>query len=199
MKTIRFALIALLLLPMLAAAEEDPTQRLKDLETQIVQTPDDPMLVYRKAQCLMKLGQHDEGYQAAKDAMALFIEKEHSLSWMMLEQIDLDNVRVDVHFNMGPRERNPPEMGIIRPLSFRVWAKTQEERLLGTIDFEIGLWDGQPSTAAFGQMTRAGHDNFGMLDTDATYTTIRDRLIALVQKLHKNPNPALEKINGHSP
>ncbi len=187
MKTIRLAAIALLLLSMRAYAEEDPALKLKDLESQIAKTPDEPMLAYRKAQCLMKLGKREDGYQTAKDAMALFVKKGDNLSWMMLERIDLGNVRVDVHFNMGPKERKPPEMGIIRPLSFRVWSKKKEAALLEIIDFEIGLFDGKPSTAALGRMTGDGHANFGVLDTDSTYTKIRDRLIDLVRERHKSP------------
>lgn len=140
----------------------------------------------------MKLGKLEDGYQTAKDAMALFIKKGDDLSWMMLEQIDLGHVRVDVHFNMGPRERRLPDMGIIRPLSFRVRSKEGEADLLEVIDFEIGLFDGKPSTAALGQMTGEGHANFGILDTDSTYTKIRDRLVALVKERHKSPNKAID-------
>jgi len=190
MKFVRLTLLAFLLASFHGYAQEDPEETLKELESRVAEDPDDPMLLYRKAQCLMKLGKPEAGYQTAKDAMALFIKKGNNLSWMMLEQIDLGRVRVDVHFNMGPRERQPPEMGIIRPLSFRIWSKEEEPDLLEIIDFEIGLFDGKPSTAALGQMTGEMHANFGMLDTDATYTTIRDRLIALVKERHRPPKPS---------
>jgi len=192
MKMVRIAAVALLLTTIHGFAENNPAQKLKELEPQIAQTPDDPMLLYRKAQYLMKLEKHEAGYQAAKDAMALFVKRGDSLSWMMLERIDLGNVRVDVHFNMGPRERNPPEIGIIRPLSFRVWNKGKDEQdigeLLEIIDFELALFDGKPSTAAFGQMAGKSHFNLGMLDTASTYTQIRERLIDLVRERQKSPN-----------
>jgi len=184
MRFFQFITMALLIVSPCAYAEEDAAQKLKELEAQIVKAPGEPMLLYRKAQCLMKLDKREKGYQAAKDAMALFVKTGKNLSWMMLEQIELKSVRVDVHFNMGPGERRPPEMGIIRPLSFRVWSKGEESDLLEIIDFEIGLWDGKPSTAALGQTTGDGHANFGILDTDSTYATIRERLVALVTKRH---------------
>ena len=192
MSMVRIVAVALLLTTIYGFAENNPGQKLKELESQIMKTPDDPMLMYRQAQYLMKLEKRQDGYKAAKDAMALFVKKGDNLSWMLLEQIDLGNVRVDVHFNMGPRERNPPEMGIIRPLSFRVWNKGKDEQdigeLLEIIDFELALFDGKPSTAAFGQMAGQSHSNLGILDTASTYTQIRERLIALVRERQKSSN-----------
>jgi len=185
MKALSVVLAAFLLISFSATAEDGPAEQLKELESRIAKTPDDPMLSYRKAQCLMKLGRREEGYQTAKDAMALFVKKGDDLAWMLLERIDLGNVRVDVHFNMGPRERQPPEIGIIRPLSFRIWAAGEEANLLEVIDFEIGLFEGKPSTAALGQTTATGHANFGILDPNATYSTIRERTIELVKERHK--------------
>ena len=192
MRAFRVVLAAFLLISVSAVAEDGPAQQLEELESRIAKTPDDPMLFYRKAQCLMKLGRLEEGYQTAKDAMALFVKKGDDLSWMLLERIDLGHVRVDVHFNMGPRERRPPEIGIIRPLSFRVWSKGEEPNLIEVIDFEIGLFDGKPSTVALGRTTATGHANFGILDTNATYSTIRERAMELVKERHKSPEKPSE-------
>ena len=199
MKIVQFAAITVVLATIHSHAAGDlaPAEKLKEIESQIAKTPDNPMLFYRKAQCLMTLGKRDEGYGVAKDAMALFIKKGDNLSWMMLEQIDHGQIRVDVHFNMGSRERRPPEMGIIRPLSFRIWKKGEGEEdigeLLEIIDFEFGMFDGKPSTAALGQMTGEGHSNFGILDTASTYSQIRERLIDLVSERHKrSPNKPSE-------
>ncbi|MGI5868921.1 MAG: tetratricopeptide repeat protein [Kiritimatiellia bacterium] len=192
MKLFRIIAVALLAVARPAFAEDSPAEKLKEIEAQIVKTPDDPMLFYRKARCLMTLEKREEGYQAAKEAMALFIKKGDDLAWMLLEQIDLGHIRVDVHFNMGSRERHPPEMGIIRPLSFRIWEKGEGEDedgdLLRIIDFEFGMFDGKPTTAALGQSTGMMHSNFGMLDTDSTYGQIRKRLIELTKKLHPGPD-----------
>ncbi len=153
MKTIRiFVLGALFVFAVIAGlrAEEDLSQKLAQIEAKIKESPDDPMLYYRKAQCLMKLEKYDEGYKTAKKAMELFDKAQSDLAWMLLESVDLGNVRVDVHFNMGPREKSPPEIGIVKPLSFRVWEKGGT-KLLGIIDFEIGYLNGKPSTVALGQ------------------------------------------------
>jgi len=191
MKFARIATVAFLLTAIFGLAENSITEQLKELEVQIEKTPDNPMLLYRKAQYLMKLEKREEGYQTAKDAMVLFIKKNDDLSWMILEKIDLGDLRIDVHFNMGPRERKPPEIGIIRPLYFRIWKKGKDEQdigeLLEIIDFEIAFFNGKPSTAALGQMSGQSHFNFGILDTTSTYTQIRERLIALVKGHHKNP------------
>ncbi|MDD2600765.1 MAG: hypothetical protein PHO37_16345 [Kiritimatiellae bacterium] len=189
MKIVQFVAIAVVLATLHSHTAEDPAQKLKELESQISKAPDNPMLFYRKSQCLMTLGKRNEGYGVAKDAMALFVKEGDNLAWMMLEQIDLGHIRVDVHFNMGPRERKPPEMGIIRPLSFRIWRKGKDEQdigeLLEVIDFEIGVFNGKPSTAALGQMAGEGHANFGILDTASTYDQIRERLIDLVRERQK--------------
>jgi hypothetical protein len=196
MKIVHLTAVVIALLSLQGYAAEDPAQMLKELELQIAETSDNPMPFYRKAQCLMKLGKREEGYETAKKAMALFVKKGDNLSWMLLEQIDLGHIRVDVNFNMGPQERRPPEMGIIRPLSFRIWKKGKDEKdigeLLEIIDFEFGMFGGEPSTAALGQMTESGHSNFGILNTESTYSQIRERLIALVKKRHKSPNKAID-------
>ncbi len=186
MKRLLCVVVGAVLTCAMARAEEDTATKLQEVESRIAKTPNDPMLFYRKAQYLMKLGRTEEGYQAAKDAMALFVEQRNELAWMMLEQIDLGHVRVDVHFNMGPGERRPPEIGIIRPLSFRVWTRGERPELLEIIDFEIAQMGGEPMSAALGQMTpEGGHANFGVLNTDATYAQIRERLVALVKSRHK--------------
>ena len=172
----------------------DLAKTLEELDAKIKKTPDDPMLLYRKAQCLMELRRYDQGYEAAKQAMERFIAKKSTLAWMLLEHIDLGTLRVDVHFNMGPRERKPPDIGIVRPLSFRVWKKGEDAKgpgqLLEILDFEIGMTGGQPSTAALGMTMRGGgHANFGILDTDAKYVDIRTKALELIKKRHPSPQP----------
>jgi tetratricopeptide (TPR) repeat protein len=184
MKTARFFTLAMLFIFSAAAvlrAEEDPSQKLAQLEAKIKEKPDDPMLYYRKAQCLMDLKKYDEGYDTAKQAMEKFVKAKRDLAWMMLENVDLGNVRVEVLFNMGPRERNPPDIGIVKPLSFRVWKK-EGRQLLGSIDFEIGYMQGKPGTAALGQEVGGSHGNFGMLKTDEPYHVIREKALETIKK-----------------
>jgi hypothetical protein len=166
---------------------EDPAEQLKILEARIKKNPTDPMLYYRKAQTLMKLKKYDEGYKTAQTAMKRFMANNNNLAWMMLESIDLGNLRVDVHFNMGPKERRPPRIGIIDPLTFRVWTKDKDPKLLEMIDFEYGMMDGKPMTAALGQMQGQAHLNFGMVDAKAKYEEIRKKAIELIKKRHPKP------------
>ena len=135
----------------------------------------------------MAMGRCEDGYQAAKEAMAVFVKNDAHLSWMLLESIDLDRLQVDVHFNMGPYERKPPKDGIVRPLSFRVWSKGKERSLLAIIDFEIGMSDGKAETAALGQQFADAHANFGMLPVDAKYELVRTKAIQLIKQRHSKP------------
>lgn len=106
---IRAVLLALILSSSALYAEEDPSKKLEAIEAQLKQSSDDPMLHYRKAQALMALGKREDGYKTAKDAMQFFIKKNNDLAWMMLENIPLEPLRADVHFNLGNAERNPPK------------------------------------------------------------------------------------------
>ena len=170
--------------------KEDFSKKLAELEARIEKEPDDPMLYYRKAQCLMNLTRYNEGYDIAYEAMKLFIKKNDDLAWMPLESVDLENIRVDIHFNMGPKERKHPASGIVRPLSFRVWKKGEDIELIEIIDFEISIFDNTPMTAALGKMMGEGHANFKMLETDAKYEDIRKMAIALIRKRHPKPQQA---------
>ena len=189
MKTLTLPMITLLLLGIGGAclAEDDPAKQLAEVNAKIKNTPDNPMLHYKKAQCLMKLQRREEGHATAKQAMKLFVQKNNDLAWMLLEHVELENVVVDIHFNMGPRERRPPDIGIVRPLSFRVWQKPQGKRrgpLLEIIDFEIGTFGGAPSTAALGMTTGGAHANFGILDPESTYEQIREEALELIKGRH---------------
>ncbi|MBM4092551.1 MAG: hypothetical protein FJ276_24485 [Planctomycetes bacterium] len=149
------------------------------------ESPDTAMALYRKAQQLMKQQQYNEGYATAQQAMSLFAKENNRLAWMMLESIELEKVRVTVHFNMGPRERKPPEIGIIRPVSFRVWSKEPDARVLEVLDFEIGYFGGRPGTAALGMTMGGAHANFGVMPTDTEYKEIRARALELIKDRHQ--------------
>jgi hypothetical protein len=80
---------------------------------------------------------------------------------------------------MGPDERRPPEAGIVRPLSFRIYAKDGAS-IIDAIDFEIGYFGGKRLTAAFGQTTDAGHANLGPAKPDLPYSKIRAAAVELI-------------------
>jgi len=169
--------------PAPAISRQDGSDTNRSAQTAPATQPDaDAMVLYRQAQALMKAGKREEGYAVAQKAMKQFVAENRRLAWMLLESIDLDDRRVDVHFNMGPEERDPPDIGIVKPLSFRVWAKGEDRALMEIIDFEIGLFDGKPSTAALGQSRGAIHATLELLPLDASYETVRKAVIARLSK-----------------
>lgn len=175
----------LLLVPLAAMAEDkkpDYAKQLKEVEAKIKKNRKDPMLSYRKAQYLCGLGEYDRGYKAAKVAMKKFIRARKDLAWMLLESIPVGDVRVDVHFNMGPQERRPPKIGIVRPLSLRIW-KADGEDMIDTIDYELAYMNGKPMTAAFGKtMPGGGHALIELSKPGLPYSKIREAAIELVEK-----------------
>jgi tetratricopeptide (TPR) repeat protein len=198
--------LALAVLLSVAAAScsyaEDPAKDKKKHETelakidaQLKKTPDDPLAHYRRAQTLMKLERFDDGYAAAQKAMECLIKKQDDLAWLLLESIDLGAFRVDVRYNMGPRERKFPEMGIVRPLSFQVWKKADKavkdskDELVEVIDFELGVMEGKPDTAAIGITEGRSHKNLGMLEVGMAYKDIREKAVELIKQRHTAEAP----------
>lgn len=140
----------------------------------------DAMTLYREAQAAIQAGNLAAGYETAQKAMTHFVDEGIELPWMLLESIEAGDKRIEVHFNMGERERDMPDDGIVRPLSFRVWSAGNDSQLLQVIDFEVGRSGGKSITAAIGEMTETGHANYGILDVDAEYATIRKRVVEFV-------------------
>src|SRR5688572_12354668 len=99
----------------------DPAAKLKEIDKQIAAKPDDPLLHAARPQLLAKAGKCDEAYAAAQLAMKKFIAADKELAWIMLDTLEVDGHMVSVHFNMGADERAPPKLGIVRPISFRVY------------------------------------------------------------------------------
>ena len=161
-----------------AAAEE----RLKELDAKIAAEPGDAKLHFEKVRHLMELERYDEGYQSAVRGRQLLGEREPFLRSTPLESIELEAMRIEVRLNLGRSERTLPNIGIVRPLTFRVWARGDVDELIETIDFEIGYVDGEPNTAALGQQQGQIHANFGALDPDSTYTAVRSKAIELIRR-----------------
>jgi hypothetical protein len=168
--------------PIAAGAEKTAAEPVAPAETaKPDQAVSDGMALYRQAQSQMKEGQRQAGFETAKKAMEQLISEGGELPWLLLESETLEGGRrVDVHLNMGPRERKMPENGIVRPLSFRVWSDDEEPKLLKVIDFEIGRVSGQSMTAAIGETSEGVHSNYGILDVDAPYEEIRKKVLEIV-------------------
>ena len=95
---------------------------------------------------------------------------------MLLGSIDAGKIRIDVHANMGPKERADKKDGIVRPLSFRIWSTEGEKRLIKVIDFEQAYFQGQLISTAIGESIENGHLNHGMLKADSDFDTILARV-----------------------
>jgi hypothetical protein len=178
-KDVRREQIDFLIKHLKGSADDDTAALLKETDTKIAAQPDDPLLHYRRAQYLARLKQYDEAYSAANAAMSKFTLAKKELAWLMLEKLEVKGHPVTVHFNMGNDERQPPETGISRPLSFRVFSK-EGTAIVDTFDFEIGHFNGKQLTAAFGQTTSEGHANFGISNPTHPYSKIRQQAIELI-------------------
>ena len=183
----------------LACAQEPETQApptLEQIEAQIAATPDDPMLHYRKCQALFAAGKQQEAIDHAKVAMDAFIKANNNLAWMLLGSIKTDKYRIDVHYNMGPKERAEKRDMIVKPYSFRVWTLDEEPKLERTLDFEIAYFGGEAMTAAIGSTTPRGRNNFGMLETDADFATVKAKVLNI---LKTNEGPVARTVFPNNP
>ena len=170
----------------IVCAQENQKKELTPLEqaeAQIAAAPNDPKPHYRKCQALFAAGKQQEAIDYAKVAMEKFIKAKVDLAWMLLGSVKTDKYRIDVHYNMGPRERAKPAQlsGIVRPYSFRVWESGDGGKLVKKLDFEIGYFQGKPMTAAVGEMTADGsHSNYGALETNADFATVLAKVMSVL-------------------
>ena len=179
MKTI-FVVLAMLISSSVFA-EERPKD-LKGIEAALKSSPDDPMLHYGKCQFLFKDGKEQEAIDHASVTMAKFILAKKELAWIRVGSIKTKEHRIDVHFNMGPKERVKPKDGIVRPYSFRVWTLGDEPDLVQVLDFEHGYSNGKVVTAAVGETTRRGHSNFGIVDPKSDFATVKKKVLEILAR-----------------
>jgi len=182
----RFICAIALCMAVNAYAQEDAPKApltLDSIEEQIKAKPDDPMLYYGKCKLLFIAGKQQEAVDFAKVALDKFIQAKDNLAWMILGSINTDKYRVDVHYNMGRSERADRaniRLLMTRPYSFRAWTREEPSQLVRIVDFEIMYGYGKPMTAAVGQTTGTGHLNYGMLDTDADFATVKAKVLSVL-------------------
>ena len=179
MKTLTL-LFAVLASPLLAA--DQPPPDLDKIEAALKSAPDDPMLHYRKCQALFAKGKQQEAVDHAAVALAKFKAAGRNLAWMRLGSFTTKTHRVDVHYNMGPRERAEKKDGIVRPYSFRVWTKDTQPKLVRILDFELGCFDGKVMTAAVGETTSGAHANYGIVDPKSDFATIKKKVLEIIAR-----------------
>ncbi|CAD72549.1 MAG TPA: hypothetical protein DDX19_06795 [Rhodopirellula baltica] len=171
----------LLLCPTVIVAEERPRD-LKGIEAALKASPDDPMLRYGKCRALFADGKEQEAIDHASITMAKFIKAEKDLAWIGLGSIETKQHRIDVHFNMGPKERAERKDGIVRPYSFRVWEKGDNPDLVHVLDFELGYSNGKVATAAIGEMTSQGHGNYGIIDPQSDFAAVKKEVLEILSR-----------------
>ena len=138
----------------------------------------------REAQRLLKLGRTEEGSREADRAKELLLSCDERPAWVILETIAAGTVKIEAQMNLREDVAKPPSNGIVLPFSFRVLTQDPENRLLETVDFEIGMAQGKPNTAALAKTTSSQRMNFGMLPPDADYRTIRESVLRLSHARH---------------
>ena len=180
MTTLAVLLTALGTLPMFADDESPPD--LVKIEAALKSMPDDPMLHYRKCQALFAKGKEQEAIKHASVALEKFKAAHNDLAWMKLGSIKANKYKIDVHYNMGPKERAEKKDGIVLPYSFRVWTTDAEPKLVRTLDFELGYFGGERLTAAIGETKDGVHANFGIVDPDSDFSVVKKKVLEIVAK-----------------
>jgi hypothetical protein len=163
------------------SARADAPPSLEEIETAIKADPDNPELHYRKCQALFTRDKQQEAIDHAAVALEKYKKAGKELAWMKLGTIKAGKYLIAVHYNMGPEERAEMKDGIVRPYSFRVFATGDAPRLVHTIDFEHGYFNGKLLTAAIGETTAEGHANYGIADPKSKFATIRDKVLKLIE------------------
>jgi hypothetical protein len=173
---IQLTLFATMVLPLVLLAQDQPPD-LDKIEAALKTKPEDPMLHYRKCQALFAKGMEQEAVDHAAVALAKFRVARNNLPWMLLGSFKTGQFKVDVHYNMGPGERNGIKDGILRPLSFRVWTSDAQPKLVRVLDFERAYLDNMVMSAAVGEMKGRNHSNYGTLDPKSDFATIKKKVI----------------------
>lgn len=179
MKTI-ILLLAIFALPLFA--DDKPQRDIAKIEAALKSAPNDPMLHYEKCKALFAMGKEQEAIDYASIALTKFKEAKEDLAWMMLGSITTDEYKIDVHYNMGARERAEKKNGILRPYSFRVWTKNADAQLIRILDFELAYFEDELMSAAVGEMIDDGHANLGIVDPKSDFGTIKKKVLAIITK-----------------
>jgi hypothetical protein len=188
----RTGIIIFIVLTMVSFSSTNSTGKsssiLDGIDEKIEKTPDDPQLYQAKSVLLMELGRYNEGYEAARQAMAAHIRANDNVAWFGLERIDLGNYFVTIGFNMTATERNPPLTGITRPLTFRLYNKNAVP-VAGIIDYEAGMINGKAASVAFRERDGKTILNFDSIEKASAYKDIRAIGVKLINTMYLMPKP----------
>ena len=174
--------IALCVAPIVFAQDTvlKPTKSLQEIEAEIKAAPDDPAPHVLKCKTLFAAGKQQESVDFANVAMGKYVKANDDSDRIILGTIMTDKYRIDVHVNMGMKERAKVKHGMIRPYSFHVWSLDTPASQIKTLDFEIMCIRGMPMTAAVGEMHAGIHSNYGTVDTDVDFATVKAKVLAIL-------------------
>jgi hypothetical protein len=101
---------------------------------------------------------------------------------MLLGSFKTDKYKIDVLYNMGPKERAARKEGIVRPSSFRVWTTGASPSLVRVVDFELAYFNGKIVSAAVGETSRQGRANFGILEPKSDFAAVKKKILEVISK-----------------
>jgi hypothetical protein len=181
--SMKVLLVFLALLASPVFAQEKPPGDVGAIESELKAKPDDPLLHAKKCQALFNEGKEQEAVDHAKIAMSKFISAKNKQASIKLGELKSKSHRIEVHFNMGPKERSSKPDGIVRPLSFKLMTDGEKPSVSKVLDFELGYINGEALTAAVGETTKQGHGNYGILDPGSDFATIKKKVLEVVDSL----------------
>lgn len=138
------------------------------------------MLHYRKCQALFAKGKDQEAIDHASVALSKFKAAQKDLAWMGLGSIKTAKYNVQVHYNMGPKERAEKKDGLVRPYSFRVWTTDAQPKLVRILDFELVYLDGELRSAAVGETIKGRRSIFGTVDPKSDFAAVKRNIMKIV-------------------
>lgn len=166
-----------------ASLQEKPVEDLAKIEAELKAKPNDPALHAKKCNALFAQGKEQEAVDYGAKAMAKFKAAKNKQASILLGEIKSKSKRIEVHFNMGPDERSDKPDGIVRPLSFKIMNEGEKPGVSKVLDFELAYINGKALTAAVGITTKQGHGNYGILDTESDFATIKKKVLEVVDAM----------------
>lgn len=136
---------------------------------------------------LFREGKENEAIKLASESMDIFVAPYPQLQWIDVGAIETDKYRVVIHVNTTEDERAKVKKFIVRPYTFCVFPKEPGAELLYVIDFEQGYDEGVLKSAALGRNADSTHFNLGMLDTNSSFTAVRDVALKMIKADTINP------------
>ena len=167
-----------------AAAEEKKGEPGKKEEKVEEQSAEQKAGIARLEECrkLWNSGDQDAAVKKATESLEVFTAAFPGKKWVNVGTIELDKVNVEIHINMTEEERAKVKDLIVTPYTFCDFAKGEKRKLHYVLDYEQGWDKGKLETAAIGRYAGSTHINYGMVETTAKFTEIREKALKLIKE-----------------